>query len=278
MPDGSNAHPRDEDREEWLRLLRLDIGQLSDASSEDDIAAIINRIAGRNDLDQLTRERLLATIKAQCKTGIETLRRQLAASRKQHGDHSRGLDGIDLVCKYPGGPPLPLEVNALALIRAHPVMSAIFGLDEFRQCSTVLKPPPWARRGEAFPRPTRDDDLVELLAWVQRQGIHIRGKLAIRAVIAPIVRDHPFHPIRDYLNSLKWDRKPRLDTWLTYYLGVAPVENYTAAAGRMWMISAVARVFKPGCIAKYVLIATGGQDLGKSTAFDALGGECAVAI
>jgi putative DNA primase/helicase len=143
----------------------------------------------------------------------------------------------------------------------------------FRQRSMVLKAPPWARPGETFPRPTRDDDLVELLAWVQRQGIHIRGKLAIRAVIAPVVRDHPYHPIRDYLNSLKWDGVLRLDKWLTFYLGVEPVENYTAPAGRMWMISAVARVFTPGCIVKYILVTTGTQDLGKSTAFSILGGD-----
>jgi putative DNA primase/helicase len=274
-PSDRNEHirsVRNRLRDEDLRQLRLDIGQLSEASSDDDVAAILTRIAALG-LDELARERLLQTIRKQVKTPIATLRKQLNASRKQHNERNLGLDDIDLVREHPGGPPLALESNAIALIRAHPAMRAVFGLDEFRQRSMVLKAPPWARPGETFPRPTRDDDLVELLAWVQRQGIHIRGKVAIRAVIAPIVRDHPYHPIRDYLNGLKWDRVLRLDTWLTYYLGVAEVENYTAPAGRMWMISAVARVFNPGCIVKYVLVTTGNQDLGKSTAFSILGGE-----
>ena len=154
-------------------------------------------------------------------------------------------------------------------------MREVFALDEFRQRSMMLKAAPWtrARSNEEFPRPTRDADLVEALAWVQRQGIYIRGKVTIRAVLATIVRDRPYHPIRDYLNGVRWDGKPRLGTWLTYYLGVQPVDNYTGPAGQMWMKSAVARVFNPGCIAKYVLVITGDQDIGKSTALSILGGE-----
>jgi predicted P-loop ATPase len=33
---------------------------------------------------------------------------------------------------------------------------------------------------------------------------------------------HPFHPIRDYLDSPKWDGVRRIDDWLTVYLGVPP--------------------------------------------------------
>ena len=33
--------------------------------------------------------------------------------------------------------------------------------------------------------------------------------------------EHAFHPVLDYLDSLVWDGKPRLDTWLTTYLGAA---------------------------------------------------------
>ena len=53
--------------------------------------------------------------------------------RKQHIHDNHGLDDIDLVREYPGGPPLALESNAIALIRAHPQMRGVFALDEFRQ-------------------------------------------------------------------------------------------------------------------------------------------------
>ena len=34
------------------------------------------------------------------------------------------------------------------------------------------------------------------------------------------------HPVRDYLSSLKWDGAPRLDRWLSTYLGVEE-SNYS---------------------------------------------------
>jgi predicted P-loop ATPase len=126
---------------------------------------------------------------------------------------------------------------------------------------------------ETFPRQARDSDTAELLAWMQRQGIHIRGKNTVRTVLAAIIADTAFHPVRDYLESLTWDGVSRLDTWLTYYLGVAPIPKYTEFVGVWWMISAVARVFKPGCIAKYMLVLEGAQDLGKSSALRILGGD-----
>jgi predicted P-loop ATPase len=88
-----------------------------------------------------------------------------------------------------------------------------------------------------------------------------------------IINDHAFHPVRDYLEGLKWDGVPRLDRWLITYLGVQDVANYTTIVGPKWMISAVARIFRPGCIAKYCLLLLGPQDLGKSTALSILGGE-----
>src|SRR6516225_7305783 len=125
-----------------------------------------------------------------------------------------------------------------------------------------------SRRGRAKVMTNSHDRL-----WMQHHGVHLRNKSAIRMVLAAVVRDNLFHPVRDYLDKLKWDGVPRLDKWLTSYLGVVEIENYTAMSGRWWMISAVARIYQPGCIAKYVLIIEGPQDLGKSTALRILGGE-----
>ena len=82
---------------------------------------------------------------------------------------------------------------------------------------------------------------------------------------------------REYLRRLAWDGKPRLDTWLTYYLGAdeQPAE-YLALVGSKWLIGAVSRVFEPGCKFDSVLILEGSQGLGKSMALRALatfGGE-----
>jgi hypothetical protein len=108
--EGGGPKPTDNDlddeREEWLRQLRVDMGQLSDISTDDDVSGIINRIAARGDLDELTRESLLQTIRKQVKTApISALRKQLNASRRRLNDGSRSSDDSGVVSQDPGGPP-----------------------------------------------------------------------------------------------------------------------------------------------------------------------------
>jgi predicted P-loop ATPase len=63
-----------------------------------------------------------------------------------------------------------------------------------------------------------------------------------------------------------------LDRWASCYLG-AEDTPYERAVTTRWLISAVARIFEPGCKADCVLIFEGRQGLGKSTALRILGGE-----
>lgn len=83
---------------------------------------------------------------------------------------------------------------------------------------------------------------------------------------------NPIHPVREYLNSLRWDGNKRVDRWLYSYLG-AKDNLLSAIIGGKWMISAVARIFNPGCQVDHVLILEGEQGLGKSTAVRILAGD-----
>ena len=100
-------------------------------------------------------------------------------------------------------------------------------------------------------------------------GLSIGKDIAWSAVEAA-AHESEVHPVQEYLSSLEWDGKRRLPTWLHSYLG-APDTDYVAAVGRWWLISAVARAFRPGCQADHVLILEGKQGKGKSQAIRALG-------
>ena len=55
-----------------------------------------------------------------------------------------------------------------------------------------------------------------------------------------------FIPVRDYLDGLQWDGKPRIDSWLIDYGGAEDTE-YTRAVSALMLIAAVRRVRQPGC-------------------------------
>jgi putative DNA primase/helicase len=89
--------------------------------------------------------------------------------------------------------------------------------------------------------------------------------------VAAACRAHPFHPVRNYLDSLRWDGKPRIERWLTYYVG-AEDNDYHRAVGPRWLIGAVARIYQPGCMLRTALVLEGPQELRKSTTAAVLGG------
>ncbi len=73
-----------------------------------------------------------------------------------------------------------------------------------------------------------------------------------------------FHPVRETLDSLKWDGEEHILGLLPDYLGVEDTE-YSYQVMRLWMLGAVARIFQPGIKFDYTMILQGKQGLGKST-------------
>jgi predicted P-loop ATPase len=65
-------------------------------------------------------------------------------------------------------------------------------------------------------------------------------------------------PVRDYLDALVWDGTPRLDKWLPTYFHAEDSE-YVRAVGSRYLISAVARIYQPGCKVDHSLILEGPQ-------------------
>src|SRR5262249_1402890 len=66
------------------------------------------------------------------------------------------------------------------------------------------------------------------------------------AIVGDLARENSKHPVRDYLDELVWDGKPRIDRLFIDYFGAEDSE-YMRAVGSITMIAAVRRVREPGC-------------------------------
>lgn len=82
-----------------------------------------------------------------------------------------------------------------------------------------------------------------------------------------------YHPILDYLNSLKWDGKPGIDTILMDHFTDVEDSPYTREVCRLLMLGSVARVLDPGIKFDTVIILEGAQGTQKGEFFKTMAGK-----
>lgn len=112
--------------------------------------------------------------------------------------------------------------------------------------------------------PWSDRHTADATVWLQQQaGLMVPSALVPEAVTRA-AHARSYHPIRQYLDGLEWDGVERLSSWPEDLCGCERTA-FAMSAGRRWMISGVARVYRPGCKADHVLILEGRQGAGKST-------------
>jgi len=157
--------------------------------------------------------------------------------------------------------------NSLIALRQATEWNCLLHFNESTLQTIAKAAPPWESRPTPFVWTDVDD--VEAAAWLQRQGIMVRTDIASQA-IQTVARDRAFHPIREFLNGLVWDKIQRIDDWMTLYLGVDP-SDYIRAVGAKFLIGAVARIFQPGCKNDTCPVLEGAQGTLKSTALKTLG-------
>ena len=120
-------------------------------------------------------------------------------------------------------------------------------------------------------RPIVDGDEVDAALWLSRVYGAAFAPATVGDALRAVGRENRSHPVRGYLSGLQWDGVARVDAWLSRYLSVE-AGPLVASIGRCFLLSAVARIFSPGCKVDTVLILYGGQGAGKSSALRALGG------
>ncbi len=163
----------------------------------------------------------------------------------------------------------PTIDNCLIILNHDKRLKNRIALNEFTKKVVKKKDLPWSK--EEGPTDWTDSDDSGLRHYLEK-AYDIKGKGNIEDAFKLTSKNNAFHPVRDYLNSLTWDCKSRLDRLFIEYLG-ADDNLYTRAVTRKTFVAAVARVFNPGIKWDNVLTLVGPQGCGKSTIIKTMGKE-----
>lgn len=228
-------------------------------------------------LDPLPERQVLARLKSQTGIAMSVLERQLGELRRR----LNATGGLSHRAVRPAwshqlrldlaGQPERNEANVITALSCDEAFAGAIVFDDFRKEVLVTRPLPWDASGESKPRPWTDSDDVRAAEWLQRRELNVTPMTVSRSVGA-VAHEITVHPVRDHLNALAWDGVPRIETWTRRYLG-AEDTAFNHSVGALWLVSAVARIFRPGVKADHMLVLEGPQGARKSTALKILAGE-----
>ena len=151
--------------------------------------------------------------------------------------------------------------NCLTVFQNDPNLQGAIRYNILTERIDIVKPLWWEK-----PTATLNDTDFNYLMLYLEDKYGLTSEKKIEKAISIVADCNKYHPIRDYLNSLKWDGTERIRYALTRYLGAEDSE-YTYECLRLFMLGAIRRVFKPGCKFEVMLCLVGGQGAGKSTFF-----------
>jgi putative DNA primase/helicase len=160
--------------------------------------------------------------------------------------------------------------NVVLILENDPNLKDRFELDDFKQLEILKGKLPW-RRVRASDKWVTDRDESALRYYLEKV-YSITGVQKIRDAMDTVMIRHTVHPVREYLKSLQWDGKKRMETLFIDYLG-AEDSKYTRMVTRKALLACVYRVMKPGVKFDNMLVQVGEEGKGKSLILDKLGGE-----
>lgn len=174
---------------------------------------------------------------------------------------------IRLLTKH--GEVVPCLANVHDILANSEAWRGVIAFDEFAQRVVKLKAPVYIG-GKTGEWGSTDDSMTAMM--LSRLYKFTPASLMVAEAVEVIARENGFHPPRRWLRKLVWDGVPRLDDWLSDFVGVEKTE-YSRRVARWFLMGMVARVMKPGVKFDYCLVLEGIQGLLKSGMFEVLAGE-----
>ena len=115
--------------------------------------------------------------------------------------------------------------------------------------------------------PLEDIAILQLRAFAGTKGLRTEKQTFVDHVKV-LAHEAECHPVREYLEGLKWDGKPRIDGFMSN-MGADDTPLHREF-GRVMFLGAVWRVMAPGCQFDYMVVLEGSQGKLKSSALRAL--------
>jgi len=156
----------------------------------------------------------------------------------------------------------------LVLILDNELKGAV-GDDLLMQRRVVRKNLPWrtVKKGKYW----TDTDDSQLRKLVESK-YEINNASKVDDALRVIADKNAFHPIKQYVEAIKWDGTERVEELLIDFFGAEDSE-YVRQVMRKTLVGAIARVYNPGCKFDTMPVLIGKQGTYKSTFWKKLGGE-----
>ena len=162
---------------------------------------------------------------------------------------------------------LPTIDNCLKILTNDPKLKGKMAFNTFTQRYSVLDTLPWNE--EKKEREWTDTDEAGLRHYMEIM-YGIKAKANIQDAWTLVSMENQYNPVYDYLTSLKWDGKKRVETFFVEYQG-AEDNLYTRTVTKKTLTAAVARIFQPGIKYDEILVLVGDQGIKKSYTIRRLG-------
>ena len=153
--------------------------------------------------------------------------------------------------------------NATVILEHDPNLKGKFAQNLFTNRLTTIGDLPWKKCENNVDGEVWSDLDDSALRYYLEKTYGLSSKDKIADALNMVMLNHAFHPIQDYLNSLKWDGIERTERIFVRFFG-AEDSAYTRAVTRKWFTAAVSRAMQPGCKFDNMIVLVGSQGIGKS--------------
>lgn len=201
-------------------------------------------------------------------------------------------DWTSLLDRTDEGLPKGVLSNAKLIVQNDLRTFGVIAFNEFRQEIVLLRKPTLVYGKERKPTIQLDsgiwdvNDPVNGSIWTDSHDINLRMMIEapktqggygfkisdrdLRGGVDIVARENSYHPVTQYLSSLRWDGKNRCERLFIDYLSCDDTP-YHRETSMLVLLGAVARVFEPGHKFDFVPILEGTQGKRKSTFVNVLG-------